>query len=110
VPTAARRAAATRTGRARESPAGSRRGRRYQARSGAALEAISLALGIPVAIIVAVSAAEYTAQTGNLSDRQLLIRAANIGGPYVPELAELPSCRASKPASIGSPPPSTIPR
>ncbi len=61
---------------------------RYQARSGAALAAISLALGIGVATIVGVSAAEYSAQRGNLSDRQLLIRAADLDGPYVPESAE----------------------
>jgi putative ABC transport system permease protein len=67
---------------------------RYQARSGAALAAFSLALGIGVAIIVGVSAAENTAQTGNLSDRQLLIRAANLDGPYVPESAEVSDLQA----------------
>ena len=47
---------------------------RYQARSGAALSAISLALGIAVATVIAAAAAEHTAGEGNLSDRQLLFR------------------------------------
>jgi putative ABC transport system permease protein len=47
---------------------------RYQARSGAALAAISLALGIPVAIIIAATAAEHRPDEGNLSDRQALVR------------------------------------
>src|SRR4029453_3386949 len=57
---------------------------RYQARSGAALAAISLAVGIAVAVVIIATAAEDTADEGNLSDRQLLIR---IGGPapLVPE-------------------------
>jgi putative ABC transport system permease protein len=45
---------------------------RYQARSGAALAAISLVLGIPVAIIVTATAAT-AADRGNLSDNQMLI-------------------------------------
>ena len=57
---------------------------RYQARSGAALAAISLAVGVAVAVVIIATAAEDTAEEGNLSDRQLLIR---IGGPapLVPE-------------------------
>ncbi len=47
---------------------------RYQARAGAALAAISLALGVPVAVVIAASAAERVPAEGNLSDRQLLIR------------------------------------
>jgi len=47
---------------------------RYQARSGAALAAISLALGIPVAVVIAATAAEYSSDEGNLSDRQALVR------------------------------------
>lgn len=50
---------------------------RYQARAGAALAAISLALGIPVAIVLVASAADRTAaesnRDGNLADTQLLI-------------------------------------
>ncbi len=62
---------------------------RFQARSGAALAAISLALGIPVAIVVTAAAAEHTADEGNLADNQLLIRDADLDGPFVPEAAEL---------------------
>ena len=48
---------------------------RYQARSGAALAAISLAVGIAAAIVIATSAALYaTAAEGNLSDSQMMIR------------------------------------
>ena len=67
---------------------------RYQARSGAALAAISLALGIPVAVVVMAAAAEHTAAAGNLSDRQLLIRAADIDGPFVPETADVAGLQA----------------
>ena len=57
---------------------------RYQARSGAALAAISLALGIAVAAVVAAAAAEHTAGEGNLSDRQLLFRIGD-AEPLIPE-------------------------
>jgi putative ABC transport system permease protein len=57
---------------------------RYQARSGAALAAISLSLAIPVAILAAASAAEYTAEEGNLPDRQVLIRVGD-AEPLIPE-------------------------
>jgi putative ABC transport system permease protein len=46
---------------------------RYQARAGAALAAISLALGVPVAVVIVATASERGAAEGNLSDRQLLI-------------------------------------
>jgi putative ABC transport system permease protein len=62
---------------------------RFQARSGAALAAISLVLGIPVAIVVTATAAEHTADKGNLADNQLLIRDADLDGPFVPEPAQL---------------------
>ena len=45
---------------------------RHQARSGAALAAISLGLGIAVAIVVVATAAVPGADEGNLSDRQVL--------------------------------------
>jgi putative ABC transport system permease protein len=57
---------------------------RYQARSGAALAAISLGLAIPVAVVVAASAAEYTADEGNLPDRQVVIRVGD-AEPLIPE-------------------------
>jgi putative ABC transport system permease protein len=47
---------------------------RHQARSGAALAAISLGLAIPIAIVIAATAAQHTAGEGNLSDQQLLFR------------------------------------
>jgi putative ABC transport system permease protein len=54
---------------------------RYQARSGAALAAISLALGIAAAIVIATSAALYaTATEGNLSDSQLMVRIGETPG------------------------------
>lgn len=46
---------------------------RHQARSSAALAAISVALAIPAATVVAARVLEQTAAEGNLSDRQLLI-------------------------------------
>jgi putative ABC transport system permease protein len=69
---------------------------RYQARSGAALAAISLALGIPVAIVVVAAAAQDTADTGNLSDRQLMVQPAQEehGPPLLPEPADLENMQA----------------
>ena len=58
---------------------------RYQARSGAALAAIGLALGIPVAIFASAAAAENNQGPGNLAATQLLIRASDVDGPFVPE-------------------------
>jgi putative ABC transport system permease protein len=62
---------------------------RYQARSGAALAAIALAVGIPVAVTVLAAANQVTADRGNLAGSQLLIRigADDSNGPVVPVLA-----------------------
>lgn len=57
---------------------------RYQARSGAALAAISLSLGIPVAVVVIASASEHSASAGNLSDHQLIVGADGAEGPFLP--------------------------
>ncbi|WP_405721952.1 FtsX-like permease family protein [Streptomyces sp. NBC_01537] len=59
---------------------------RYQARSGAALAAITLAIGIPVAVSVLAAASEVSAERGNLAASQLLIR---IGSqePVIPRLS-----------------------
>jgi putative ABC transport system permease protein len=46
---------------------------RYQARSGTALAAISLALGLAAGIVITANAAEQNEEVANLSDRQLLI-------------------------------------
>jgi putative ABC transport system permease protein len=62
---------------------------RYQARSGAALAAMSLVLGIPVATVVAATAAENPADKGNLSDNQLVVRAAGTDGPFAPRPADV---------------------
>jgi putative ABC transport system permease protein len=52
---------------------------RYQARSGAALAAIALSVGIAAAVIVAASAALYSSnEEGNLSDAQLMVRIGEI--------------------------------
>ncbi|HEV8625127.1 MAG TPA: ABC transporter permease, partial [Acidimicrobiia bacterium] len=57
---------------------------RYQARSGAALAAISLALGVPVGIVVTASAEESQAKMTNLSDRQLIFRMGGEEPLFVP--------------------------
>ena len=57
---------------------------RHQARSAAALAAIGLSLGIAFALIVAASAAQHGAGSGNLSDRQILIRIGVPGDPVIP--------------------------
>jgi putative ABC transport system permease protein len=59
---------------------------RHQARSSAALAAISVALAIPAATVVAARVLEQTAAEGNLSDRQLLIW-VDLPGLRVPDRA-----------------------
>lgn len=66
---------------------------RYQARSGAALAAIGLAVGIAVTIIASATAAQATAGEGNLPENQVLIRA--YGGPFIPEAAEVDRLQAA---------------
>jgi putative ABC transport system permease protein len=66
---------------------------RFQARSGVALAATALALGIPVAIALAATAAQSTAESGNLAETQLLVRASGYGGPFVPEQADVDRLR-----------------
>jgi putative ABC transport system permease protein len=80
---------------------------RYQARSGAALAAISLALGIAVATVISAAAAEHTAGEGNLSDRQLLFRIGD-AEPLIPErtpaeLARLRTAVDRLAATLGHP-------
>ncbi len=67
---------------------------RYQARSSAALAAISLVLGIPVLVLVVAASAAHASDAGNLSDRQLIIRAASVPDPFVPQAADLPGLQA----------------
>lgn len=62
---------------------------RYRARSGAALAAISLALGIAVAIVLTSSAALYASNAeGNLSETQLLVRIGEI--PSTGDISPIP--------------------
>ena len=64
---------------------------RYQARSGAALAAIALALAIPGVVAIATTAQQTAhgirAGTGNLSDRQLLIQLGVNAGDLLPDRA-----------------------
>ena len=59
---------------------------RFQARSGMALGAVSLALGIPVAIVITSAASEASADEGNLSGRQLLVRIHGAEGDMVDDV------------------------
>jgi putative ABC transport system permease protein len=52
---------------------------RYQARSAASLSAITLGLGICVAIMAVAAANVYPASEGNLSSRQLLVTTSGVG-------------------------------
>jgi putative ABC transport system permease protein len=67
---------------------------RYQARSSAALAAISLTLAIAVTVVAAAGAAQATPAEGNLPDNQVLIRAGDVDGPFIPEAADLDRLRA----------------
>ncbi|WP_433167052.1 FtsX-like permease family protein [Kribbella sp. CA-247076] len=67
---------------------------RYRARSGAALAAITLTLGIAVALVVSTTAAQATDDEGNLPAGQLLIRSSQVDGPFVPEADDLDGLRA----------------
>ncbi len=62
---------------------------RYQARAGAALAAISLALGVPLAIVLVASAADHAAAEsagkGNLAATQLVIRIDQPGDDARPD-------------------------
>jgi putative ABC transport system permease protein len=55
---------------------------RHRARSGAAVAAISLALGIPMATVIIASGVQATPSTGNLGDRHMLVRFADPDGPF----------------------------
>lgn len=60
---------------------------RYQSRSAAALAAVSLALGMPLALIIGISAVQSRADEGNLSNQQLLITADDLTAPFVTDRA-----------------------
>ncbi|MGZ4672182.1 MAG: FtsX-like permease family protein [Ilumatobacteraceae bacterium] len=67
---------------------------RYQSRSSAALAAISLVLGIPVMILVVAASAAHASDAGNLSNRQLVVRAAGVPDPFVPQATDVPGLQA----------------
>jgi putative ABC transport system permease protein len=66
---------------------------RYQARSGAALAAISLVVGIPIAIVVTIAAADNSSGPGDLASNQLLVSASDLG-PFVPDAADVGALEA----------------
>ncbi|MFA1546826.1 FtsX-like permease family protein [Actinomadura chokoriensis] len=47
---------------------------RHQARSGAAVAAISLALGLPAVLVIVLTGLQSTPKTGNLGDRQMMVQ------------------------------------
>ncbi|MEU8662207.1 FtsX-like permease family protein [Actinoplanes philippinensis] len=80
---------------------------RHQARSSAALAAISVALAIPAAIVIGARVLEPDPATGNLSDRQLILRLDSPGArvPYrAPARTEAIETRVRQwAASLGAP-------
>lgn len=66
---------------------------RYRARAGAALSAISLALGITVAIVALTGVAHASADEGNLAGNQVMVRAHD--GPFIPEAADIARLEAA---------------
>jgi putative ABC transport system permease protein len=83
---------------------------RYQARSGSALAAISLAVGIPVAVVATAAAAENNVGLGNLSSTQMLIRPESLDGPFVPEDGQVPDLQKGVDALAATLPGSTAVR
>jgi len=71
---------------------------RHQARSGAALAAISLALGITAAIIISSAADKHAATAGNLPDTQILIWIGQPDGGNGPDGPVVP---VRTPAQLG---------
>jgi len=66
---------------------------RYRARSGAALAAISLVLGIAVTTIVTTTSQQQTGLASNLSDQQVMVRVADMMSPFAPDQAEIDRLR-----------------
>jgi putative ABC transport system permease protein len=66
---------------------------RYQARSGAAVAAISLAVGIPATVVAVSAAAAHGAGPGNLPATQVLVSKES-AVPFVPESDDLPALQA----------------
>ncbi|MEO8694418.1 MAG: FtsX-like permease family protein [Acidimicrobiales bacterium] len=81
---------------------------RYQARSAAALAAITLGLGISISVVGIAQANEYRADDGNLSSRQLVIRVGEVRTATDPNLtaaerASLDTHAATVAATLGKP-------
>jgi putative ABC transport system permease protein len=83
---------------------------RYQARSGAALAAVSLALGIPVALVATTQAAENNAGPGNLSSSQLVVHPADTDGPFIPDEATIADMQDGVDALAAAMPDATVVR
>ncbi|MCI0688320.1 MAG: FtsX-like permease family protein, partial [Sporichthyaceae bacterium] len=62
---------------------------RYRARSGSALAAISLVLGIAATVVITTAATERATAFGNLAESQLLIRSDDVREPFVPDQADV---------------------
>ncbi|HEX9356254.1 MAG TPA: FtsX-like permease family protein [Streptosporangiaceae bacterium] len=73
---------------------------RHQARSGAALAAISLALGITAAIIISSAADKTAANAGNLPDAQILVWIGQPEGGNGPDGPDGPVVPARTPAQL----------
>ena len=73
---------------------------RHQARSGAALAAISLALGIPIAVVAAAASADNHLGPGNLSPTQLIARPADLEGPFIADPASIPELQTGVDAVV----------
>ncbi|GAA1578743.1 hypothetical protein GCM10009789_35400 [Kribbella sancticallisti] len=67
---------------------------RYRARAGSALAAISLAVGVAVTIVAAATAAQ-AADKGNLPPNRVLVRAAHVDGPFIPEATDMDRLQAA---------------
>jgi putative ABC transport system permease protein len=81
---------------------------RYQARSAAALAAITLGLGISISVVGIAKANEYRVDDGNLSSRQLVIRVGDVRTATDPDLSDadraaLDAHAATVAATLGSP-------
>jgi putative ABC transport system permease protein len=61
---------------------------RFPSRSGMALGAISLAVGIPIAVVITSAAARATADAGNLSPNDLLLRIGDAEGDMVADAGD----------------------
>ncbi|HSJ70069.1 MAG TPA: FtsX-like permease family protein [Acidimicrobiia bacterium] len=74
---------------------------RHQGRAGSALAALSLTLGVAIAIVIATTASLYASDAeGNLSPRQLMVRVGEI--PGTGDVAPIPDRSPSELAELGA--------